>query len=126
MNATQSIIPSPAGVRPEMSKDAASVPGTIRCIEVSFRYFPQQPLVIRSFSHHFRPGITLIKGASGCGKSTLLRLMAGYLAPCSGFVVGPRGRPPTDAEFQRHDIGYVFQQLNLLPLASITRNLELA
>jgi ABC-type lipoprotein export system ATPase subunit len=96
------------------------------CIEVSFRYFRQQPLVIDGFSHNFRAGITLIRGASGCGKSTLLRLIAGYLVPCGGFVVTPHGCPPTDPEFQRHDVGYVFQQLNLLPLASVTRNLALA
>jgi ABC-type lipoprotein export system ATPase subunit len=109
-----------------MAKDFASAPGAIRCAEVSFRYFPRQPLVIDGFTHTFRPGITLIKGASGCGKSTLLRLMAGYLVPCGGFVVTPRDGPPTDAGFQRRDVGYVFQQLNLLPLASVRRNLALA
>jgi len=100
--------------------------GTMTCHEVSFRYFRQQPWVIERFSYSFAPGITLIKGASGCGKSTLLRLMAGYLVPAMGAIVTPSGRQPADPEFQRRDLGYVFQQLNLLPLASVTRNLTLA
>ena len=96
------------------------------CHEVSFRYFRQQPWVIERFSCSFTPGITLIKGASGCGKSTLLRLMAGYLIPATGAIITPSGRQPADPEFQRRDLGYVFQQLNLLPLATVTRNLTLA
>ncbi len=100
--------------------------GTLCCREVSFRYFRQQPWVIEHFNCSFRPGITLIKGASGCGKSTLLRLMAGYLIPATGAITTPSGSPPIDPEFQRRDLGYVFQQLNLLPLATVTRNLTLA
>ena len=100
--------------------------GAITCHDVSFRYFRQQPWIIEKFNCVFRPGITLIKGASGCGKSTLLRLMAGYLVPCSGMISTPRGANPLDPEFQRRDLGYVFQQLNLLPLATVTRNLTLA
>jgi ABC-type lipoprotein export system ATPase subunit len=99
---------------------------SIRCEEVSFRYFRQQPWIIERFTYAFQPGLTLIKGASGCGKSTLLRLMAGYLLPASGRIVTPLRCTPTDAEFQRRDLGYVFQQLNLLPLATVTRNLALA
>jgi ABC-type lipoprotein export system ATPase subunit len=126
MNTIPSIIRSPATVKPEMGKDFVSVAEGIRCVEVSFRYFPRQPLVIDGFSHNFRPGITLIKGASGCGKSTLLRLMAGYLVPCSGFIVTPCHGSPEETGFQRRHLGYVFQQLNLLPLASVSRNLALA
>lgn len=100
--------------------------GWIRCRGVSFRYFRQQPWIIDAFHCAFGPGITLIKGASGCGKSTLLRLMAGYLVPTSGAITTPNGAVPTDPEFQRRDLGYVFQQLNLLPLATVTRNLTLA
>jgi ABC-type lipoprotein export system ATPase subunit len=82
--------------------------------------------VIERFSYAFRPGVTLIKGASGCGKSTLLRLLAGYLVPAQGVIATPTGCSPNDTDFQRRDLGYVFQQLNLLPLATVTRNLTLA
>ncbi|MCI0746137.1 MAG: ATP-binding cassette domain-containing protein [Verrucomicrobia subdivision 3 bacterium] len=118
-----------------VSRDTPSCAGAERslsgadaftCREICFRYFRQQPWIINGFSYAFGPGITLIKGASGCGKSTLLRLMAGYLTPSSGSILTPAGVSPKDPEFQRRDLGYVFQQLNLLPLATVTRNLALA
>jgi ABC-type lipoprotein export system ATPase subunit len=96
------------------------------CHGVSFRYHGGGAWVIQNFHQSFAPGITLIKGASGCGKSTLLRLLAGYLVPEEGSVETPRGVPATDPHFQRRDLGFVFQQLNLLPLATVARNLELA
>lgn len=121
MNAT---LPIP--LSPVAASGDATEQGTLSCREVSFRYFRQQPWVIDRFTCSFAPGITLIKGASGCGKSTLLRLMAGYLIPAMGAIITPSGRQPADPEFQRRDLGYVFQQLNLLPLATVTRNLTLA
>jgi ABC-type lipoprotein export system ATPase subunit len=96
------------------------------CHHVSFRYSRKTPWIINDFSHDFAPGITLIKGASGCGKSTLLRLLAGYLKPAQGAIQTPAGRPVRDPDFQRRELGFVFQQLNLLPLASVSRNLEMA
>ncbi len=96
------------------------------CESVSFRYNTKGAWVLENFSHAFGPGITLIQGASGCGKSTLLRLLAGYLQAQAGTIVTPRGGRPGDPSFQRSEVGYVFQQLNLLPLATLDRNLELA
>jgi ABC-type lipoprotein export system ATPase subunit len=96
------------------------------CEHVSYRYFQKSAWVIDDFSHAFTPGVTLIKGASGCGKSTLLRLLAGYLHPQQGQIITPFGDSPTNAEYQRRHLGFVFQQLNLLPLASVSRNLEMA
>jgi len=72
------------------------------------------------------PGITLAKGFSGCGKSTLLRLIAGLIVPDSGEIrVSSRHRLGSPG-YLRHDVGFVFQQLNLLPLASVRRNIDLA
>jgi ABC-type lipoprotein export system ATPase subunit len=96
------------------------------CHNVSFRYAADRPWVIEDFCKDFPPGFTLIKGASGCGKSTLLRLLAGYLPPQNGTIQTPDGFDPTDPIFQRCQLGFVFQQLNLLPLATVLRNLELA
>lgn len=98
----------------------------IICQDVWFRYHARTPWVIQSFAHEFRPGITLIKGASGCGKSTLLRMIAGYLEPERGSILTPAGQSPASKDYQRRDVGYVFQQLNLLPLATVERNLEMA
>jgi ABC-type multidrug transport system ATPase subunit len=99
---------------------------SLHCDNISFRYLREQPWVIDHFTHSFPPGIVLIKGASGCGKSTLLRLLAGYLTPNEGVITTPLSGKPTDREYQRRDLGFVFQQLNLLPLATVMRNLRLA
>ena len=72
------------------------------------------------------PGITLAKGFSGCGKSTLLRLIAGLIAPDRGQIVTSSGHRVGSPQFLRCEIGFVFQQLNLLPLASVERNIRLA
>ena len=96
------------------------------CNDVVFRYHQNSPYVFAHFTKRFSPGITLVKGYSGCGKSTLLKLLAGYLAPCAGTIITPMGGAPVDVSFQRKHLGFVFQQLNLLPLASLRRNLEIA
>lgn len=72
------------------------------------------------------PGITLAKGFSGCGKSTLLRLVAGLIKPDSGRIVATSPHRVGSPAFLRYEIGFVFQQLNLLPLASVRRNIHLA
>jgi ABC-type multidrug transport system ATPase subunit len=100
--------------------------GALSCSDVFYRYVPEQAWIINQFTHSFPPGIILIKGASGCGKSTLLRLLAGYLTPHAGVITTPFGGPPTEREYQRRHLGFVFQQLNLLPLATVMRNLALA
>ncbi len=81
--------------------------------------------VLTDFSATFSPGLTLVKGFSGCGKSTLLKLIAGYLRPAAGTIELPDQLQPNDGAYQRTNLGFVFQQLNLLPLASVRRNLEL-
>lgn len=97
----------------------------LTCQNISFRYHRKAPWVLEDFYHEFEPGIHLIKGYSGCGKSTLLRIIGGYLRQQSGHVLinGYRNNKKT---FQKEGLGFVFQQLNLLPLATVERNLHLA
>ena len=97
----------------------------ISCEHVSFRYGRAGGWILKDFSHDFPPGIHLIKGYSGCGKSTLLRAMGGYLKPQEGKIV-LQGYGKPNRNFQRRDLGFVFQSLNLLPLASLRRNLALS
>lgn len=106
---------------PQLSSSTA-----LHCNAVSFRYSAQARWIIDAFDHEFPPGITFVKGASGCGKSTLLRLLAGYLQPERGRITVPGGLNPASPLFQRQALGFVFQQINLLPLATLERNLELA
>jgi ABC-type lipoprotein export system ATPase subunit len=96
---------------------------SLRCESIAFGYGRER--VLDGFSHIFPPGVNLIKGFSGCGKSTLLKLAAGYLNLQAGRIETPGGGSPRSAHYQRVELGFVFQQLNLLPLATVRRNLEL-
>lgn len=97
----------------------------VHCHHISFRYSSKSERVLDDFSHDFGSGIHLIKGYSGCGKSTLLRIIGGYLKPETGSVEID-GFKDNSLQFQKVGLGFVFQQLNLLPLASVGRNLQLA
>jgi putative ABC transport system ATP-binding protein len=74
------------------------------------------------------PGeMTLLAGPSGCGKTTLISIIAGLLEPSSGEVAvwgtslpGLTGRQKV--EFRRKNIGFVFQQYNLLPALTAAEN----
>ncbi|MEM1184396.1 MAG: ATP-binding cassette domain-containing protein [Planctomycetota bacterium] len=104
--------------------------GEIRCDRVWFRYARRAPWVLSDFSAEFAPGVTLLKGYSGCGKTTLIRLLAGFLRPTKGAVTVPArkaSRRPSapGPRFRRERLGFVFQGLNLLPLASVERNIAL-
>ncbi len=59
-------------------------------------------------------------GPSGCGKSTLLRVIAGLDRPDSGRLEWAAGQPPAPGE-----IGFVFQDPNLLPWSSAEDNVFL-
>ncbi|HSI07507.1 MAG: ABC transporter ATP-binding protein [Rariglobus sp.] len=98
----------------------------IQIQSLTFAYSPKGPPVLAEFSAQFGPGITLLKGYSGCGKSTLLRLIAGFLKPTKGRVIVPPEGGAPERRFQRTQLGFVFQGINLLPDASVHRNLEIA
>jgi len=71
-----------------------------------------------------------LMGPSGSGKTTLLNLIAGIDKPTSGevFVDGTNvGRLSESelAEYRSHNIGFIFQFYNLIPVLSATENVEL-
>lgn len=74
------------------------------------------------------PGeITMLVGPSGCGKTTLLSVIAGILRPTSGNV-NALGTDLTRLSswrrtaFRRDNVGFVFQQFNLLPALTAAEN----
>lgn len=78
--------------------------------------------IFEDYNNQFSSGIHLIKGFSSCGKTTLLKLIAGLLSFKQGSITY-KGKAVGGKAYLRDQLGYVFQDLNLLPDASIERNM---
>lgn len=71
--------------------------------------------------------LTLMVGPSGCGKTTLLSVMAGILNATGGtlHVFGEDMTAMSDSakvRFRAQNIGFIFQQFNLLPTLTAAEN----
>jgi putative ABC transport system ATP-binding protein len=85
-------------------------------------------MALRGVDAEVRMGeLTLLVGPSGCGKTTLISVIAGLLDPTAGEVevlgedlTNLRGRRLV--EFRGRNIGFVFQQYNLLPSLTAAEN----
>lgn len=94
-----------------MSPDPAHV-ASFESVSVTF---PDGTRALEEVDLHVGAGeFVSIIGPSGCGKSTLLRVAAGLQAHDSGTC-----------SVDRKDIGFVFQDPNLLPWRTVTGNVSL-
>ena len=71
-----------------------------------------------------------IIGTSGSGKTTLLRILGGLDEPTAGgvWIRGNSLKDMTEDErtiFRRRNIGFVFQQYNLIPVINVYENIVL-
>lgn len=111
----------------------SSVPnltGAVECASIrkSFGEGEAKVEVLRGVNFMAALGeMTFLVGPSGCGKTTLISIIAGLLAPDSGTVslFGERLSllPPRERIlFRRQNLGFVFQQYNLLPAFTAAEN----
>ena len=99
-----------------------------RGVEKSFGNGGGKVLALRGVDLDVRYGeMTLLVGPSGCGKTTLLSVIAGLLNSTAGqvTVLGKQiERLPGRRQilFRRKNLGFVFQQYNLLPALTAAEN----
>jgi putative ABC transport system ATP-binding protein len=97
----------------------------------SYRTGDTEQPVLRGVSMTVEPGEWVaIMGPSGCGKSTLLHLLGGLDDPDEGTVLLgdddlSRLKVAARAVLRRQQVGYVFQQYNLIPHLDVAANIEL-
>lgn len=98
------------------------------------KYYGKEPNIVKALD-----GVSLtveagefiaVVGTSGSGKSTLLNMLGGLDTPTSGTVsVG--GHELSDLKgdqltiFRRRNIGFVFQNYNLVPILNVYENITL-
>jgi putative ABC transport system ATP-binding protein len=75
--------------------------------------------------------LTMLVGPSGCGKTTVLSILSGTLSATSGnvTVMGQRLDKFNNNDlvrFRRRNIGFIFQQYNLIQTLSATENAAIA
>lgn len=98
------------------------------------KYYGEEPNMIRaldgvSFSVEQGEFVAVV-GTSGSGKSTLLHMMGGLDTPTSGSVIvrGQELAKKSEEEltiFRRRNIGFIFQNYNLVPILNVYENIVL-
>jgi putative ABC transport system ATP-binding protein len=102
----------------------------VRCADIS-KHFGEGDArveVLRGVNFTARQGeMTFLVGPSGCGKTTLISVIAGLLNPTGGNleILGEQHERLSATErilFRRRNLGFVFQQYNLLPSLTAAEN----
>ncbi|MEV5172647.1 betaine/proline/choline family ABC transporter ATP-binding protein [Streptomyces flaveolus] len=95
--------------------------------EVSKRYPGQEKAAVSELSMEIRRGeFVVLVGPSGCGKTTTLRMINRLVEPTHGRIfIGGKDVTHADVDELRRGIGYVIQQIGLLPHLTIADNIAL-
>jgi putative ABC transport system ATP-binding protein len=97
-------------------------------VEKTFGAGDEKVRVLRGVNFEVALGeMTFLVGPSGCGKTTLLSVIAGLLNPTAGElrVLGEplhQLKGSKAVAFRRRNLGFVFQQFNLLPALTAAEN----
>ncbi len=103
----------------------------VRGVTKVYRKDAEELVVLNGLSLKVEEGdYAALMGPSGSGKSTLLNLIAGIDKPTSGdvFVAGTNVAQLNESQlaaFRSHNVGFIFQFYNLIPVLSATENVEL-
>ena len=103
----------------------------VRNVTKVYRRDAEELVVLNGLSLQVSEGdFVALMGPSGSGKSTLLNLIAGIDKPNSGDVIvagtNVAGLGETElASFRSHNVGFIFQFYNLIPVLNATENVEL-
>ncbi len=98
------------------------------------KYYGKEPNVVRALDNvdlEIEAGeFVAVVGTSGSGKSTLLHMLGGLDKPTGGMVTvnGHELSRMTDEQltiFRRRNVGFVFQNYNLVPVLSVYENIVL-
>ena len=98
------------------------------------KYYGSEPNIVRALdgvNFSVKQGeFVAVVGTSGSGKSTLLHMMGGLDTPTSGSVIvrGQELVQKNDEEltiFRRRNIGFIFQNYNLVPILNVYENIFL-
>jgi putative ABC transport system ATP-binding protein len=102
----------------------------VRGVVKSFGVGDAKTVALKNTDFSAREGeLHLVVGPSGCGKTTLLSVVAGTLDWESGDVdvFGTRLnglKKSAVTEFRRKNIGFIFQQFNLIPTLTLVENVS--
>ena len=103
----------------------------VRKVTKVYRRDAEELVVLDGLSLEVAEGdFAALMGPSGSGKSTLLNLIAGIDKPTSGQVIvggtDVAGLGETElASFRSHNVGFIFQFYNLIPVLNASENVEL-
>jgi len=121
------VMETPREQEPGSGRPAGRLLGGVQLENVSFRYNPASPEVVRHVSVEIRPGsFVAVVGRSGAGKSTLANLLVGLYQPSEGRILFD------DADLAELDLQSVRSQMGVVPQhpylfgTSIRANISLA
>ncbi|MDD1782780.1 sugar ABC transporter ATP-binding protein [Enterovibrio sp. ZSDZ35] len=98
---------------------------TLLCMEGIQKAFSGNP-ALRDASLQIVPGeVHALIGQNGAGKSTLIKILTGVYTRDSGSVLfaGKERLFTGPGDAQAHGVATIFQELNLVPLQSVTENI---
>lgn len=127
-SSTRSIAHPSRGNEAEASSSGVSIAVTCENLTKVFGDGETKVVALSEITVDIRAGeMTLLVGPSGCGKTTLISIIAGLLTPTSGDVM-LFGTPQSQlrgrrlVQFRAQNVGFVFQQYNLLPSLTAAEN----